>query len=564
MDLPQITLLDAVTRLQAHMANFQLKRFWVTAEINQVHFSQKGYQSFELIEKKPNSLDVAAQMNASLYFRRASEILYKFREATGRELDRGLKVMLLVEVEFSRRYGTRLVIYDVDPAYTLGDEAQRRAATIQRLMRDGLLGLNKQKRLPVPTRRIAVVASQTSAGWGDFEKTIRENIYGFGYYACLFPATMQGPTAPDAIIAALREVLKWSFDAVAIVRGGGATTDLLAFDSEPLARVVANYPLPVITGIGHQRDHSVVDAVAFMETETPTAAATFFIKQTQWIKGRTDARADEFEKAVTAIVNKYRRDYSAVEKRFDTSVNTMLRGLEVDLMRAGKELNSSVMLRMTGHRHELERADKDLVNAASDYLYLRHQKLRNNSDLLCRVALKSINVFKFELERHQQSLDSSMKPYVLAFRADLIKEKNCLISAASDKACNLRSNYRSTNLTLVNGIKSLVDMQRMKLDRADTDLSDVTARFIKDQKGGISSAVERLSTAERTVITILRSNLTNAENTIQLLDPQTILDRGYSITTVNGHTVKRAQDLRAGMTVVTHLAEGTIESTVNE
>lgn len=107
-------------------------------------------------------------------------------------------------------------------------------------------------------------------------------------------------------------------------------------------------------------------------------------------------------------------------------------------------------------------------------------------------------------------------------------------------------------------------MQRMKLDRADTDLSDVTARFIKDQKGGISSAVERLSTAERTVITILRSNLTNAENTIQLLDPQTILDRGYSITTVNGHTVKRAQDLRAGMTVVTHLAEGTIESTVNE
>ena len=219
-----------------------------------------------------------------------------FEQATGSPLCSGLKVLVRVVVNFHETYGYSLQIIDIDPSYTLGDVERRRRETIEQLMADGIWDMNRELILARPTLRIAVVSSATAAGYRDFMRELGRNNYRFR--TTLFESTMQGDGGEDSVVAALEEIAakEEEFDMVAIIRGGGSTSDLALFDSYRIASHIAQFPLPVVTGIGHDKDVSVADMVAHTHCKTPTAVATFFAEL-------ADAELNIVEEYASSIAN---------------------------------------------------------------------------------------------------------------------------------------------------------------------------------------------------------------------------------------------------------------------
>ena len=233
----------------------------------------------ELVEKDDLHNTPVAKASAKCWRGTWSRILPKFMTVTGAQPRAGMKVLMKVYPQFHEAYGFSWIVTDIDPTYTLGDMARRRQEIVRRLKDEGVFDLNKQLPLPLFAQRIAVVSSQTAAGLGDFCHQLTHNGYGFAFTIELFTATMQGEGVEQSIIAALDSINAEyeEFDCVVIIRGGGATSDLSGFDTLALAENVANFPLPIITGIGHERDESVLDMISFQRVKTPTAAAAFLI-----------------------------------------------------------------------------------------------------------------------------------------------------------------------------------------------------------------------------------------------------------------------------------------------
>ncbi len=262
---------------------------WVRAEISEMHENVSGHCYLDLIEKADDTDVLVAKQKATIWAFTYRMLKPYFESETGATLRAGMKVLLLCEVEFHEVYGVSLNVRDIDPAFTVGEMAVRRAEIIRRLTDDGIVDMNKQQPLaPVP-QRVAVISSATAAGYGDFCDQLRNNVFGYTFYTKLFPATMQGAQTEQSVVAALDKICDFidNFDVVVIIRGGGATSDLVAFDNYNLALHCAQFPLPIISGIGHQRDESVVDLVAHTRVKTPTAAAEFLV-----------ARINDFEKNI--------------------------------------------------------------------------------------------------------------------------------------------------------------------------------------------------------------------------------------------------------------------------
>ena len=238
-----------------------------------------GHFYGELVQKDEESDRIVARARITCWARNYNMIRLRFQKEAGETLRKGLQVKLLVEVNFHEQYGYSLNVVDIDSTFTLGDLAKRRREILQQLEKDGILHDNQSLPLPRLLKRIAVISSATAAGYGDFCHQLEENDYGFHFEVQLFPAVMQGEQVPESIIAALEEIREEPpFDLVVIIRGGGASSDLSDFDSYELAACIALYPLPVLTGIGHERDETVLDYVAHTKVKTPTAAAAFIIE----------------------------------------------------------------------------------------------------------------------------------------------------------------------------------------------------------------------------------------------------------------------------------------------
>lgn len=251
--------------------------YWVVAEIASLRVNQKGHCYLELVDKDDDR--VAARIDANIWAYDYRKLSLKFIKETGEFLKEGMKVLLLATVNFHEIYGLSLNIIDIDPAYTLGDMALKKKEIIARLQKEGLMELNKSLPLPLVPQSIAVVSSPTAAGYEDFISHIEGNIYGYKFRVRLFQAIMQGDEAEASVINALREIIrqKESFDITVIIRGGGSQMELSCFDGYGLASEIARFPLPVITGIGHERDDTVSDLVAHTRMKTPTAVADFII-----------------------------------------------------------------------------------------------------------------------------------------------------------------------------------------------------------------------------------------------------------------------------------------------
>ena len=275
--------------------------YWVRAEIAQL--TDKGHCYLELVEKADRGI-FAAKMRATCWSNTWQLLSAYFLQETGRRPEAGMQVLVEVSIEFHPVYGLSLNIHNIDPSFTLGDLARQRQLTLEQLERDGVLDLNRSLPLPTLIRRIAVISAEGAAGYGDFCHQLQDNPYGLRFTTQLFQAVMQGDGAARSIIAALNAIAENSddFDAVAIIRGGGSTTDLTCFDTYELASHCAQFPLPIFSGIGHTRDVSIVDRVVHSSLKTPTAVAESLIDHNAQQLVRLDQLRQRLARVATQMV----------------------------------------------------------------------------------------------------------------------------------------------------------------------------------------------------------------------------------------------------------------------
>ncbi len=250
---------------------------WVIGEISELKENRNGHCYLELIEKQGN--EIVARSRATIWSYTFRMLKPYFETTTGQLFSQGIKILVQVSVEFHPSFGLSLNIRDIDPVYTVGDMALQRNEIINRLKAEGIFDMNRELDLPFVPQKIAVISSATAAGYQDFINQLQNNQQGYKFYTKLFPATMQGVETVPTIISALEKIYRYEdfFDAVVIIRGGGATADLSSFDNYDLAFHVTQFPLPVITGIGHEKDDTIIDLVAHTRLKTPTAVAEFLI-----------------------------------------------------------------------------------------------------------------------------------------------------------------------------------------------------------------------------------------------------------------------------------------------
>ena len=273
---PALSLFELNALVRQTIEQTLTREYWVEAELSECRES-RGHCYMELIQKDDRSATPIARASAKCWASKWMIIRPYFERTTGQTLHAGLKVLLKVYAQFHEAYGFSWIVTDIDPTFTLGDMARRRQEIIRQLKQEGVFDLQKELTLPVFCQRIAVVSSATAAGYGDFVKQLNENAFGLRFQVTLFPAIMQGEQVEQSIIAALDNIYQTPFDCVVILRGGGATADLSGFDTLALAENVAQFPLPIITAIGHDRDESILDMVSHLRVKTPTAAAAFLI-----------------------------------------------------------------------------------------------------------------------------------------------------------------------------------------------------------------------------------------------------------------------------------------------
>ena len=283
------------TRLSLRQLNLMVRdaiedaltdEYWVEAELSECR-ENSGHCYMELIEKDERSNTPVARASAKCWRQTWMMVKPYFERTTGQPLRVGMKVLLKVYAQFHEAYGFSWIVSDIDPTYTLGDMARKRQEIIRQLKEEGVFDLQRELSIPIFAKRIAVISAQHAAGYGDFLRQLEDNEYGFRFEVSLFPAIMQGEQVEQSVISALNDIYEQSqeliansrkpFDCVVILRGGGATADLSGFDTLALAENVAQFPIPIITGIGHDRDESILDMVSHTRVKTPTAAAAFLI-----------------------------------------------------------------------------------------------------------------------------------------------------------------------------------------------------------------------------------------------------------------------------------------------
>ena len=319
--------------------------YWVEAELSECRES-RGHCYMELIERDDHTATPVARASAKCWASKWALVKPYFERTTGQQLRAGLKVLLKVYPQFHEAYGFSWIVTDIDPNFTLGDQARRRQEIIRQLKEEGVFDLQRELRLPLFCLNIAVISSQTAAGYGDFCNQLADS--PFTFRPQLFPATMQGEGVEQSIIAALESVYEANmahetykpnpFDCVVIIRGGGATSDMSGFDTLALAENVANFPLPIITGIGHDRDESILDMVSHQRVKTPTAAAAFLIDHAQAV---FDALNDAQQR-----ITRY------AQLRFQTQ--------EAQLSTLNTQLSTLVDRKLTNEVHRLELFEEKL------------------------------------------------------------------------------------------------------------------------------------------------------------------------------------------------------------
>ena len=336
--------------------------YWVEAELSEARQSA-GHCYMELVQKDEEMNTPVAKASAKCWRSTWQRVLPKFLDVTGTSPKAGMKVLLRVYPQFHETYGFSWIVSDIDPSYTLGDMARRRQQIIETLRREGVFDLNRQLPLPLFAQRIAVVSSQTAAGWGDFRRQLLDNAYGFAFTMELFPAVMQGEQVEQSVVEALNAINNRAeeFDCVVIIRGGGATSDLSGFDTLLLAENIANFPLPVITGIGHDRDETVADMVAHTRVKTPTAAAALLVDNLLQVARRIDNAARRIHDATQMQMQYERQRISKLQTMIPTLFSLVATRQTARLDAAATRLASAAATTIERQRTRLMMAENRIL-----------------------------------------------------------------------------------------------------------------------------------------------------------------------------------------------------------
>lgn len=426
-----ISLVEFNRRIGGLLHDASVQRCWVVAETSDVRQSG-GHCYLELVQKDAQTGQTLARMRGIVWASVYARLRCEFERATGQPFASGMNVMVEVSANFHEQYGLSVVITGINPTYTLGDMARQRLEILNRLRSEGIIDMNKQLPWADVAQRVAVISAAGAAGYGDFMNQLHNNPSGIKFYTCLFPAVMQGQSTVTSVIAALERINDYAdlFDCVVIIRGGGSTSDLNSFDNYGLAANVAQFPLPVICGIGHDRDNTVVDSVASVRVKTPTAAA-------EWL-----------------------------------------------------------------------------------------------------------------LDRAQSALD----------------HVNALTDMVVDSATQMLSGARQQLAYFTSGIPLMADnivvRHRARLQQIAAAIPVVAARRIDGAGKDLAFASQRLAMAARQCVANERQRVTGLEKQVELLSPDRVLRRGYSLTLRDGHVVTSASSLCAGDSLVTRFADGERTSVV--
>ena len=333
--------------------------YWVEAELSECRES-RGHCYMELIQKDEQTATPIAKASAKCWANKWLTIRPYFERTTGQPLHAGMKVLLQVYPQFHEAYGFSWIVNDIDPTYTIGDMARKRQEIIKKLKDEGEFDLQKELQFPLFCQHIAVISSQTAAGYGDFCNQLADNPYGFKFETQLFPAIMQGEGVEQSIIDALERIYNSDFDCVVIIRGGGATSDMSGFDTLALAENVANFPLPIITGIGHDRDESILDMVSHTRVKTPTAAAALLIDHLKVVLDTlidSQNRITQYVQQKLSIVNYQLSTVQEAIPRLFSVVKTR-QETKIDLF--DQRMRTSVDRRLVSEQHRLELIDEKL------------------------------------------------------------------------------------------------------------------------------------------------------------------------------------------------------------
>lgn len=350
--------------------------YWVEAELSEAR-EVRGHCYMELVQKDVFGNTPVARASAKCWKSTWMQIRPRFERTTGQRLHAGMKVMLRVKADFHAAYGFSWIVIDIDPTYTLGDMARRRQEIIAQLRMEGVFDLQKQLELPMFAQRIAVVSSENAAGYGDFCNQLADNEYGFAFRTRLFPAIMQGEQVEQSLIDALDRINAEAhdFDVVVIIRGGGATADLSGFDTLALAENVANFPLPIITGIGHERDESVIDMVAHTRVKTPTAAAALLIDHLAEVAHRIDDCQATIVSCVSRRMEMERMRLERCSTKIPTMFSLVKSRQTARLDSLSARFSALWKERLLKARHHLDVVSSLVTSTTERHLLLEHHRI---------------------------------------------------------------------------------------------------------------------------------------------------------------------------------------------
>ena len=380
-----VTLFELNNLVREVISSTLSEEYWVEAELSEVH-EVRGHCYMELIQKELLSNTPVAKASAKCWKNKWSLLREKFEKMTREGLKRGMKVLLKVYADFHEAYGFSWIVTDINPEFTMGDMARKRQEIIDTLKREGVFELQKELVLPQFVQRIAVISSENAAGYGDFCHQLADNPQQLKFYTRLFPAVMQGEGVEESVIGALNSINEniEKFDAVVIIRGGGATSDLSGFDTLRLAENVANFPIPIITGIGHDRDESIVDMVAHTKVKTPTAAAALLIDHLNHILERLlDAQAE----LIAAV-----RHRSELE--------------QARIVRMSEKIPMLFSLMKTRQEQRIERHLANITAALNDKLSREHHRLSLIEKQLAPTLLQQMTRENYRLQLLQKRLEA--------------------------------------------------------------------------------------------------------------------------------------------------------------
>ncbi len=452
----EFTLLELNRKIKDTLNQGFPQYYWVIAEISEMKVNRKGHCYLDLVEKDEATDRIIAKARGMIWAYTFRMLRPYFENTTGQPFQAGLKILVQTTVEFHELYGLGLHIKDIEPSYTLGEMARKRMETIRKLEQEGIMKMNQQLALARVPQKIAVISSQTAAGYKDFMEQLRHNPYGYVFYPKLFPAFMQGDQAESSIIEALEAIYQYEhiFDVVAIIRGGGAQADLSCFDQYTLAAHVAQFPMPVISGIGHEKDESVVDLVVHTQLKTPTAVADFLVN-----------RAYEFEENLLGL-----RD--------------------------------------------------EIVQQTNRFIQTEYQRQQNLSGRIGPNVKNLLDRNKTRLER----------------KAEKMTHHN----------------------------QMFIQTQKQKLKDYSARMSNTAQRILQNAAYDLNHLEGQTPRAVQKYLQNQKNSLEHLEKAKKHLDPQNVLKRGFSITQRNGQTLTSSQQVNAGDTLITHLYDGKIQSTVKD